>query len=61
MAKNNYTTKTASLRATVADIRKVGAKEVTSKSFYVDKGDGSKMPLQPGIEIEDANSETTLT
>lgn len=61
MATKNYTTKTAALKATVADIRKVGAKEVTSKSFYVEKTDGSKTQLQPGIEIEDANSETTLT
>lgn len=61
MATRNYTTKTAALKATLADIRKVGAKEVTSKSFYVEKADGSKTALQPGIEIEDANSETTLT
>lgn len=61
MANKNYTTKTAALKATVADIRKVGAREVTSKSFYVEKTDGSKTQLQPGIEIEDANSETTLT
>ncbi len=56
----NYTTRTASLRATTADIRKVGAKEVTSKKFQIENPDGTKTTLQSGINVGDGNAETTV-
>ena len=40
MSIKNYTTKTASLKATTADIRKVEAKTLTSKEVWIDDVDG---------------------
>lgn len=59
MATKNYTTKTAALKATVADIRKVAAKDVTSKSFHIENADGTTSALQPGINVGDGNADTT--
>jgi hypothetical protein len=41
MAIKNYTTKTAALKATTADIRKVEAKTLTSKEVWIDDDEGT--------------------
>ena len=66
MAIKNYTTKTAALKATTADIRKVEAKTLTSKEVWIDDDEGTSQNVlelikNAGLNVgADADGDYTL-